>query len=116
MTDFIKKHEAFIKETMDHLGTLSPEAFRDYHLAQIHFLQHERLVHLLVTIAFAFLFIFSLVMTWVHPVELLYILDLILLILLIFYILHYYRLENTVQRWYLLYNKMMKDANCNYFP
>ncbi len=109
MTLFMREHEAYINRLMEASGDMSSaslEELKNYHLTQIGFLQHERLVHLMVTLAFAFFFIISLAATWFYLNFLLLILDLLLLILLLFYIVHYYRLENTVQRWYRLHNTL----------
>ena len=57
------------------------------HLIQVSFFQHERLIHLIVTVTFA------------------------LLILLIPYIRHYYILENEVQKMYGQYDRMMEKRD-----
>jgi len=77
------------------------------HLIQISFFQHERLVHLIVTITFALLevIVIGLCVTAFSPG--LGILALALLVLLIPYIRHYYILENEVQKMYVQYDKMV---------
>lgn len=72
-------------------------------LTKISFFQHERLIHLLVTLSFALFFIFSLVSFLLIKNFLLLILAILLLILLIPYIFHYYTLENGVQQLYRYY-------------
>jgi len=70
------------------------------------FFQHERLIHLLVTILFALLTFGSLVtylVTGFLPVIALFVL---FLALLIPYIFHYYHLENGVQQLYDLYDQL----------
>lgn len=70
------------------------------------FFQHERLIHLLVTILFALLTFGSLVtflVTGFLPVTALFVL---FLALLIPYIFHYYHLENGVQQLYDLYDQL----------
>jgi Ca2+/Na+ antiporter len=70
------------------------------------FFQHERLIHLLVTILFALLTFGSLVtflVTEFLPVIALFVL---FLALLIPYIFHYYHLENGVQQLYDLYDQL----------
>ena len=78
----------------------------DNHLVKIQFFQHERLIHLIVTLFFAFLFILFLFLTCIHFIF--FIIALILMVFLIFYIIHYYRLENGVQYLYIQYDKMKK--------
>jgi hypothetical protein len=74
-------------------------------LRQIGFFQHERLIHLIVTLAIAFftiLFVFG-SMAW--EADLMFYLSGILIVLLFFYIRHYYFLENGVQKLYEYYDK-----------
>lgn len=103
MYEYMKTHEKFIVESLKD-ETTDFNWLSTYHETQIQFLQHERFIHLIITIFFALLLIGSVVSTLVSPIILLFVLDLILFILLLFYIRHYYRLENGVQYWYALYN------------
>ncbi len=78
------------------------------HLIQIGFFQHERIVHLLVTLTFAILTalsVFVIIITDYYP---LVALTLLLLVLLIPYIAHYYLLENEVQKMYKQYDEIIK--------
>ena len=68
------------------------------HLVQISFFQHERLVHLIVTVTFAILTMISIVAALMICNPLLYALTLLFLVLLFPYIMHYYTLENEVQK------------------
>ena len=84
------------------------EAVIKEHLIQISFFQHERLIHLIVTVTFALLEVIVIglcVMSFTLGVGLLAI---ALLILLIPYIRHYYILENEVQKMYGQYDKMVE--------
>lgn len=85
---------------------------REEHLVQIGFFQHERLVHLIVTVIFALLAVFSIGMasllmafetegagSWLLVVA-------AFLVLLIPYVRHYYILENEVQKMYRQYDEM----------
>ncbi len=74
------------------------------HLDKINFYQHERLIHLIVTISFAFLFITVFLYLLSNFSILLLFLSIMLLLLLIPYLLHYYFLENSVQRMYEQYD------------
>ena len=73
-------------------------------MIQISFFQHERLIHLLVTILFALLSIGTLFMAVTAPSPAIFILELLFLGLLIPYIKHYYLLENGVQKLYEYYD------------
>ena len=60
------------------------------HLVQIGFFQHERLIHLIVTVTFAILTIMSFVASLVVGMPALLALTLLFVVLLIPYIMHYY--------------------------
>ncbi|MCR5507468.1 MAG: hypothetical protein K6F34_02150 [Lachnospiraceae bacterium] len=78
------------------------------HLIQIGFFQHERLIHLIVTVLFALL-TFICVGTYIISGAV-YVLALIgiLLVLLVPYIMHYYLLENETQKMYGQYDEILK--------
>ena len=74
------------------------------HLTKIKFFQHERLIHLLVTLFYGLFLFLSVIIsfkTWLFLI-ILY----IVLIVLLFYIRHYFFLENHVQYLYKLYDQM----------
>lgn len=75
-------------------------------LVQIGFFQHERLIHLIVTVTFALLTVGSLIAGLFVQQLSLYCLTVLFLVLLIPYIRHYYILENGVQKLYALYEEM----------
>ena len=83
----------------------------DEHLVQVGFFQHERLIHLLVTMLFAIM-TFICVAAYVISGEI-YVLALIgiLLVLLVPYIMHYYLLENETQKMYDQYDRILKHLN-----
>ena len=78
------------------------------HLVQISFFQHERLIHLIVTVTFALLEVIVLGLCVVSFTLGVGLLAVALLILLIPYIRHYYILENEVQKMYWQYDKMVE--------
>lgn len=77
----------------------------------IGFFQHERLVHLIVTMTFALLTVISLGLAMAE----IYLLPLFMLFLALEvpYVFHYYRLENGVQRLQELYRKAEENADKN---
>ena len=75
------------------------------HLTQVAFFQHERLVHLIVTITFAILELLT-VCAYVIVGAIDSALSMPLLILLVAYIRHYYLLENEVQKMYKQYDQI----------
>lgn len=68
--------------------------------------QHERLIHLLVTLAVGVATLISCLFLSVNFSWPILGLNLILLPLFMAYIFHYRRLENTTQSWYLLLRKL----------
>ena len=78
------------------------------HLTQIGFFQHERLVHLIVTVTFAILTMMSIIASIMISNPMLLVLTLLFLVLLVPYIMHYYTLENEVQKMYGQYDRMRR--------
>ncbi|MFA5359864.1 MAG: hypothetical protein WC349_02820 [Patescibacteria group bacterium] len=81
-----------------------------YNRVQINFLQHERLIHLLVTLFCILFFVIIFLASIFYPSIYFFIADSLLLILVIFYLKHYYVLENGVQRLYLLDREIEKHC------
>ena len=77
-------------------------------LQRIAFYQHERLIHLIVTMSFGVFFMLSLIMYFTQGGIGLLLLIVIFLVMLAAYIKHYYFLENSVQKMYLYYYKVEK--------
>ena len=73
-------------------------------------LQHERLVHLIVTVMVVMVEAFVVTLVLLHP-ELGMLPAVIMLglaVLLGFYFAHYFFLENTVQRWYKIEDELIR--------
>jgi Ca2+/Na+ antiporter len=87
----------------------------DKHCKQIEFFMHERLIHLIVMFLFALATVMSCLAFIIS--ERIQILALIvaLMVLLIPYIKHYYLLENSVQKMYEQYDKMLEKAGIEAF-
>lgn len=82
------------------------EAFLKEMLVQIGFFQHERLIHLIVTVLFAVLAVMSILANLFVQELAVLALCLMFFVLLIPYIRHYYILENGVQKLYKYYDKI----------
>ena len=97
-------------EKMASSAVASEELLRE-HEKKIVWLQHERLVHLIVTFMVVLVELFSVYVTLMHPEfgVLPAIITAGLAILLGFYFWHYFFLENTVQRWYKLAEEMTEE-------
>lgn len=73
-------------------------------LIKINFFQHERLIHLIITLFYVIMFLIFLISVSISYIFI--IPAFILLIFVIFYIIHYFRLENGVQSLYFLYDEI----------
>lgn len=102
----ILNYRKYIDELLQKDNLDWDEVIRE-HLIQVSFFQHERLIHLIVTVTFAILevIVIGLCVTAFSPG--LGLLALALLVLLIPYIRHYYILENEVQKMYAQYDRMV---------
>ena len=78
------------------------------HLVQVGFFQHERLIHLIVTVTFALLEMLAIVLSVISDSVFTLVLPVVILILLVPYIRHYYILENEVQKMYVQYDRMRR--------
>lgn len=84
------------------------EQFVSELLIRIGFYQHERLIHLIVTMTFAIMTVLSFgALVTNYSIQVL-LLSLLFLGLVIPYIAHYYFLENSVQKLYRLYYKALE--------
>lgn len=83
------------------------ERERQKHLVQIAFFAHERQVHLIVMALFALATIISILYLNFSGSLIIVALVFALLVLLIPYVMHYYLLENSVQKMYEQYDRMM---------
>lgn len=84
------------------------EKVMEEHLIQIGFFQHERLVHLIVTVTFAILEMMALSLTVLAFTPALVLLTVLVMVLLIPYIRHYYILENETQKMYKQYDELLR--------
>ena len=104
MTKEIKAYLSYL-ESLTQRSKLT-EQERKLILTRICFYQHERLVHLIVTMTIAVLTVgvFIVLLSDVRLMLPILILFVLLLVLLICYLVHYYFLENAVQKMYRLFN------------
>lgn len=101
----IKKYLLFLENLkFEEMEAPELERVRSEMERQIGFFQHERLIHLIVTVTFALLTLISLFASIFSQELMCAALTLLLFILLIPYIRHYYILENSVQKMYGYYD------------
>ncbi len=91
-------------------GEADWETLRANHLVQISFFQHERLIHLIVTVLFALIEFIVAALTFTAFSPAVFVLCILVLALLIPYVGHYYLLENEVQKLYAQYDLI--EQNC----
>lgn len=84
------------------------------HLVQISFFAHERLVHLIVTVLFALATIGTVLYIHASGSVIMIALLIALLALLVPYIMHYYLLENSVQKMYRQYDEMQNKLKASF--
>ena len=106
----LKEYSNELKKLSEENISISDKELK-YHYIKIKNYQHERLIHLLVTITFALLTFFSLYFLVTVPSIAIGILFIIFLIMLAFYIKHYYFLENNVQKLYKIYDDLTKTKH-----
>lgn len=106
---YCSKHEQYIIKKLEEGD--NPQKLLKWHEKKLAWIQYERLIHLIVMgmtmIAFLFtlfMFVFMQYNFWIGC------LLLILLLLLGAYIIHYFKLENTVQHWYTIAERL-KDMS-----
>lgn len=106
MRKYMTVYEQYLQEFLRQPRDKELSALRREVLVQIGFMQHERLIHFLVTMLFALLFMIGLGICLCRPSPGMTLLVILLLVLLVPYIWHYYFLENTTQKMYVLYNRI----------
>ena len=97
------------KDRLYNMDAAQRQRLIDGLLVQIRFFQHERLVHLIVTVTFAILTIVSVLGCVLSPQLSLLALVALLMVLLVPYIRHYYILENGVQKLYTCYDRLTEE-------
>lgn len=107
----MKKYiDSYIADTKKYIENPSPETIekvKKEHLVQIQFIQHERLIHWLVTMLVCILLFIAVAVLMIKPECSACIPLVILLIgLTVPYMLYYYYIENKTQELYRLYNEL----------
>ncbi len=110
MKQYCRGHEETVRAALRE-NEVTP-GLTELHREKIAMLQHERLIHLIVTVMVVITELFAIGIVLLHP-------DVVgipgavvvlgLAVLLAFYFYHYFFLENTVQRWYVILDEMNKE-------
>ena len=117
MKNRIVAYLKYIDEMLDESSKMNKGVERDWdkeieiHLTQIRFFAHERLVHLIVFCLVAICTVMS-ILAFVIKGELMILpLIVLLFVLLVPYCMHYYLLENSVQKMYDQYDAMINKRD-----
>ena len=117
MKNRIVAYLKYIDEILDESSEMNKGVERDWdkeierHLTQIRFFAHERLVHLIVFCLVAICTVMS-ILAFVIKGELMILpLIVLLFVLLVPYCMHYYLLENSVQKMYDQYDAMINKRD-----
>ena len=110
MRQFCRRHEALVQRRLEEQS--ADRGLLEMHLEKLRWLQHERLVHLLVLFMTVCGELFMAFLTFAHPETNPLAAGgmLILAVLLGFYFVHYFFLENTTQHWYHLAEELAQVA------
>jgi len=112
ITKYIKDYDLYIKSELLKKSSRKKIIFlKEKHEQMIKYMRHERLIHLLVTLAFGIFLFLSIILSFLTNYFLCYILMVLFLILVVPYISHYFFLENTVQNWYRLMDEIDKKKS-----
>ncbi len=109
MTKYIKNYTKYIQEQIK-LQNITKKLLEYHHLQILH-IQHERLIHLIILCLFTILFAGGFALFLVLPSVASACLLIIVAVVEVFYIRHYYLLENTVQKWYRYENYIIEFIN-----
>jgi hypothetical protein len=107
----LKKYEKYISSEVTHLQDMDKKEVSElyrYHMDRVRDFQHERLIHLNVTLFFGAVLLASVISYMVFSLSIasttlyipIFVLIIILFVVEVFYVRHYYFLENGVQRLY----------------
>ena len=101
---YTKKIDEFLKEKHSSNEIIE---MTSTHLTRIGFFQHERLIHLIVTVLFAILDMAMIIISFFTFNISCILLMFFFTLLLVPYIFHYYFLENSVQKMYKQYEELL---------
>lgn len=107
MKSHIEAIEDYINQDKHrHLDTIL-----ENHITKIEFFQHERFIHLCVTLFYALITLIFIALTLINIIFVP--ITIIVTVFLILYIYHYFYLENGVQYMYKQYDKLKELADKN---
>ena len=106
MRKFCAEHEEAVRKELAEKG--ASQKLLDRHLEKLRWLQHERLIQLIVLLLTVMCELFALYLAFVAlKTVVAFAVSLVILVVLFFYVLHYFFLENTTQHWYRIAEEIM---------
>lgn len=108
MRKYLMEYLIYIEKRIENCKENELNNILEEHLNKIQFMQHERLIHFLVTMLFAFMFFMSLGIFMLTDKISFIPLMVLILCLIVPYIRHYYFLENNVQKMYYIYDRIIE--------
>lgn len=108
MRKYLMEYLIYIEKRLENCKENELNDILEEHLNKIQFMQHERLIHFLVTMLFAFMFFMSLGIFMLTDKISFIPLMVLILCLIVPYIRHYYFLENNVQKMYYIYDRIIE--------
>lgn len=102
--DMMKQAAKWQQQFRDEIAAGRPEEqVRASYLEKLRWLQHERMIHLMVTMMTVMVFVFSIILAMLKPEALtVWLLTILMAMMTVAYLMHYFKIENLTQRWYLL--------------
>ena len=110
MTEYFKRYRAFVAAALEKEDTDLLELLK-IHKTKITFFQHERFIHVIVMCLFAVAVVGTILVIAVTEQRTLIPLAVLLLVLLVPYIKHYYFLENQTQELYKDYDRIVEKIS-----
>lgn len=106
---YCRSHEEFIENGL--LNGTDRQYLLEVHREKLLWLQHERLIHLIVTVFTGGVFLFLILLEYLSQSMLVFPFLGIAFIMLTAYLIHYFRLENHVQHWYKLTDRLRAETD-----
>jgi hypothetical protein len=106
MKKYLDQYIAMLEKILQEGKISDFEYLKAEHIKQIQFIQHERLIHFLVTMMFAIIEFICMGIFLVTSNMAVMVLVVLVLGLIVPYVWYYYYLENHTQKLYLLYSQI----------
>jgi len=114
MISSIKHHKEIVSNSLDTSSNIeSLKQLMAFHTSMVHSFNDERILHLIVTMTVGIGLLITSIATLAYQLNSLIPIDILLGVLFIPYIYHYYKLENSIQNLYPLTEEIQKKIESN---